>query len=102
VQTENSDVVRKGISPLKIDSNEALSSVLRILVAQSVPQSVRKVSITVPQTEAGKLMLNVARHLLNLDDYDSATEIDLQRLQMCSQLIGVVHAFSDPCPLFVW
>ncbi len=80
----------KGIGDMRID-NEALSPVLRILLAQTVPESVRHVGMTVPQTSAGKFMFHVARHVLDLANYETATIIDLQRLQMCSQLLGLVR-----------
>jgi len=75
-------------------NNAALSPVLRILLSQDVPASVRHVVMTVPQTAPGKLMFNVVRHVLSLIDYVSAAAIDLQRLQMSSQLLGVVHVSS--------
>jgi hypothetical protein len=71
-------------------TNAALSPVLRLLCAQEIPSSVRHVVMTVPQTEAGKLLFNLVRHVLGLASYDAAAAIDLQRLQKSSQLIGVV------------
>jgi hypothetical protein len=88
---ENSDVVKKGVRRLSPE-DEGLSPVLRLLLAQVVPQSVCKVTMTVPQTAAGKFMFQVARHVLNVATYETASVIDLQRLQMTSQLIGVVRA----------
>ena len=72
-------------------NNVALSPVFRLLLAHEVPVSVRHVVMTVPESAAGKLLFNVVRHVLNLSRYDAAAAIDLQRLQMCSQLIGVVR-----------
>ena len=75
-------------------SNTALSPALRLLLAQEVvPVSVRHVVMTVPESAAGKLLFNIVRHVLNLSRYDAAAAIDLQRLQMSSQLIGVVLCF---------
>ena len=86
---EHSELVNKGLHPMTL-SNAALSLVLRLLLAQEVPASVRHVVMTVPESAGGKLLFNVVRHVLNLSRYDAAAAIDLQRLQMCSQLIGVV------------
>jgi len=80
-------------------SNPALSPVLRLLLAQEVPGSVRHVVMTVPESTGGKLLFNVVRHVLNLNRYDAATTIDLQRLQMCSQLIGVVRLCCSIFPI---
>ena len=48
-----------------------------------------------PQTATGKLMFNIVHHVLSLNTFDSTSAIDLQCLQMSSQLIGVVltHSF---------
>jgi len=45
-------------------TNAALSPVLRLLCPQEVPSSIRRVAVTVPQTEAGKLLFNLVRHVL--------------------------------------
>jgi len=95
---ENSELVNKGLHPMAL-SNAALSPVLRLLLAQEVPVSVRHVVMTVPESTAGKLLFNAVRHVLNLSRYDAAAVMDLQRLQMCSQLIGVVRHCCSTFPL---
>jgi len=52
---------------------------------------VKSVVLSVPSSAQGKVLLNLIRHLLELRDLNVATTIDLQRLQIVSQLIVVVR-----------
>ena len=65
---EHSELVNKGLHPMTL-SNAALSPVLRLLLAQEVPVSVRHVVMTVPESAGGKLLFDIVRHVLNLSRY---------------------------------
>jgi hypothetical protein len=89
-EADQSDVVTKGLDDLRL-TNPRLSPPLRALLSLPVPRKVKSVLFTVPTTEQGKVLFNLVRHALELRALDeAAVVIDLQRLQMASQLIAMV------------
>jgi hypothetical protein len=90
---DQSDLVRKGLVGLRLD-NEMLSTPLRLLLAQSIPSRVKSVRFSVPASAQGKVMFNLVRLVLDVRNFDSASVIDLQRLQINSQMLAVVRPSS--------
>lgn len=67
---------------------------LRVLLDRAIPRQVKSVVLSIPSTAQGKVLFNLIRHVLDIHDLSVATTIDLQRLQIGSQLIAVVRPSS--------
>lgn len=87
---DNSNICQKGLTSLQGD---ALPPALRLVLGQSIPKVVHHVVISSPETTEGKLLFNLCRHVLELQQFDTAVKIDLERLQIGSQLICAVISF---------
>jgi hypothetical protein len=94
---DQSDVVAKGLVDLSL-ANPRLAPPLRLLLAQPIPRQVKGVVFMVPATPQGKVLFNLVRHVLELRELATAATmtIDLQRLQLLSQLIAVERLPSRP------
>lgn len=64
---------------------------MRVVFAQVIPRSVQHVVISSPETPEGKLLLSLCRHVLDLQNLEAAPKIDVERLQISSQLICAVR-----------
>jgi hypothetical protein len=94
-EEDQSDVVVKGLGDLSL-ANPLLAQPLRLLLAQTIPRQAKSVVFMVPASPQGKVLFNLVRHVLDLRELVTAAAmtIDLQRLQLVSQLIAVVRVIS--------
>ena len=85
-------MVAKGLADLSL-ANPRLAQPLRLLLSQPIPRQAKSVVFMVPVTPQGKLLFNLIRHVLELRELTTAATmtIDLQRLQLVSQLITIVR-----------
>ena len=83
----NSNICQKGLSPLQVD---APPPALRLVLGQSIPKVVQHVVMSSPETMEGNFLFNLCRRVLELQQSDTAVKIDLERLQIGSQLICAV------------
>ena len=92
-------MVAKGLEALNLD-NPRVTQPLRALLSLAISRKVKGVVFSVPTTVQGKVLFNLVRHVLELPrSLEEAASIDLQRLQMASQLIAMVR--PDPLPSHV-
>lgn len=77
----------RGLDELHLERNRRLAPALRVLLALDIPRQTKSVVFAVPRTAEGRTLFNLVRHVLELHDLAVAATIDLQRLQMASQLI---------------
>ena len=88
---DNSTICQKGLTVLQVD---ALPPALRLILGQPIPKVVQHVVMSSPETTEGKLLFNLSRHVLELQHFDTAVKIDLERLQIGSQLICAVYLIN--------
>ena len=91
LRPDNSNICQKGLSPVQVD---ALPPALRLVLGQSIPKVVHHVVMSSPETTEGKLLFNLCRHVLELQHFDTAVKIDLERLQIGSQVICAVFLIN--------
>ena len=93
---DNSTISQKGLTVLQVDG---LPPALRLILGQSIPNVVQHVVMSSPETVEGKVLFNLCRHVLDLQQFDTAVKIDLERLQIGSQLIcAVIYVFFCSLP----
>lgn len=96
---DNSTLRQKGLTVLQVDG---LPPALGLILGQSIPKVLQHVVMSSPETTEGKLMFNLCRHVLELQQFDTAVKIDLERLQIGSQLIcAVLSILFSTIPLIV-
>lgn len=96
---DQSDLGKKDLLHLALE-DERMSPALRLILQQPIQRKVKGVIFSQPGTPQGQVLFNLVRHVLELRAMTGAATIDLQRLQMCSQINAVVRV-SCRCPYFL-
>ncbi len=89
-----SDIAIKGLLNLNL-TEPTLSSSLRLVLMSTVPPRVREVTLAVPSTLSGRVLLNCVRHALGLSSWDQRDDTELRRLQLLSQCVLVMESSRD-------